>query len=47
LLYFGRKWIEASLPTARAVFAEEFGDEYNPDPQDKFAVAYEEAVTFE
>ncbi|HEX2898664.1 MAG TPA: glycerol-3-phosphate dehydrogenase/oxidase [Bacteroidia bacterium] len=47
MLYFGRKWIEASLPTAKAVFAEVFGEDYDPDPGMVFANEYKQAVTFE
>ncbi|MFM2377295.1 MAG: glycerol-3-phosphate dehydrogenase [Bacteroidota bacterium] len=47
MLYFGRKWINPSLETARAVFAEVFGDGYDPDPGGEFADAYRQAATFE
>ncbi len=46
MLYFGRPWIAASLPTARAVFEEEFGKGYDPDPGLVFAKEYEMAVQF-
>jgi glycerol-3-phosphate dehydrogenase len=46
MLYFGRNWIAASLPTAHEVFAEEYGPDYDPDPERAFAEAYAHAVTF-
>jgi glycerol-3-phosphate dehydrogenase len=46
MLYFGRNWIAASLPTAKEVFAEEYGLDYDPDPDMAFAKAYAQAVTF-
>lgn len=47
MLYFGRKWIEPSLETAKEVFAEVFGPEYDPDPGMVFAKEYRQAVEFE
>jgi len=47
MLYFGRNWITACLETTRAIFAEEFGTDYDPDPGGVFATEYRQAVTFE
>jgi glycerol-3-phosphate dehydrogenase len=47
MLYFGRNWIEACLPTAREVFAEFFGPDYDPDPGMVFANEYRQALEFE
>lgn len=46
MLYFGRNWIAACLPTARAIFAEEFGAAYDPDPGKHFEREYAQAVEF-
>lgn len=46
LLYFGRRWIEASLPTARQVIAAELGEGHDPDPGMVFAGEYARAVDF-
>lgn len=46
MLYFGRKWIADSLPTAKAVFAEVFGEDYDPDPGMVFAKEYSAALQF-
>ncbi len=47
MLYFGRKWIADSLATTKAIFAEEFGMDYDSDPGGVFAEEYRRAVEFE
>ncbi len=47
MLYFGRKWINDCLPTAKEVFAEVFGPDYDPDPGMVFEREYQSAVEFE
>jgi glycerol-3-phosphate dehydrogenase len=46
MLYFGRKWIAASLPTALEIFAEEFGIDYDADRGKVFEREYAAAVGF-